>query len=112
MLYASAAAARRTDKPTIDAQPLHIRWVQKDYSGPTTFTFFVFFLTTPLHELLDKLREKAGRLPDVLAFARHQIDMVEHRDTLLHQLPGSCRPPSRSDRRFLTAQSRPATDTT
>ena len=89
MLYASAAAARRMDKPAIDAQPLHIRWVQKDYSGPTTFTFFVFFLTTPLHELLDKLREKAGRLPDVLAFARHQIDMVEHRDTLLHQLPGS-----------------------
>ena len=55
MLYASAAAARRMDKPAIDAQPLHIRWVQKDYSGRTTFTYHVFFLTTQLHEVLDKL---------------------------------------------------------
>ena len=75
-----SSTALGTPTKGIVAQLLFIKWVG-DGRSDKTYSFYVFFLTALLHEVLDKLQEKAGRLPDVLAFAGRQIDMLAHADT-------------------------------
>ena len=82
------STALGTPTEGIDAQPLFIKWVG-DGRSDKTYTFHVFFLTAQLYEVLDKLQEKAGRLPDVLLFAGRQIDMLAQANTPLHMLPGN-----------------------
>ena len=84
-----AAVARGLGEPVIDAQPVHVNWVEQHYMGAKTMTFQVFYLTTRLHELMDKVRARTGKLPDVLVMGGTRIDMEAHRDTPLHELPGS-----------------------